>query len=154
MGFSLTGLIIIIVTLFPNLLFIKYPPKNAPLNLSDASPVLTVIENIGRYAFFIILIFSKSNYQNAKINLWLIFIIITILCYYCLWIKYVIKGKYFYLLFEPLWFIPIPMAVFPILTFGFTALWGKSIYLGFAVLIFGIGHLINSWNSYIITKNT
>jgi hypothetical protein len=43
------------------------------------------------------------------------------------------------------------MAIFPVFAFGFAALWGKSIYLGLAVIILAIGHFVNSWYTYKLT---
>jgi len=152
MGFSSIGLAIILIIFAPNLLYIKYSPKDIPDDLRAVSGVFTALERVGQTAFFIILILSKNNYQNIKINIWFVLMVISITVYYGLWIRYITKGKYFSLLFKPIWRIPIPMAIFPVLAFGFAALLGKSIYLGLAIVVFAIGHFVNSWNSYIRTK--
>jgi hypothetical protein len=152
MGFSYIGLAILLIIFAPNLLYIKYSPKDIPGNMKDVSILFTALERAGQAAFFIILILSKNNYQNIKVNMWFVLMMLSIVIYYGLWIRYVVKGKYFSLLFSPLWIIPIPMAIFPVLAFGFAALLGKSIYLGITVVVFAIGHFANSWNSYIRTK--
>jgi hypothetical protein len=77
--------------------------------------------------------------------------VLCIIAYYSLWIRYVIKGKDFSLCFKPLGLLPIPMAIFPVFAFGFAALWEKSIYLGLAVIILAIGHFVNSWHTYKLT---
>lgn len=51
-------------------------------------------------------------------------------------------------LFQPV-FIPIPMAILPVFAFLFAAVGGKSVLLGFATVIFAIGHIVNSWHTYI-----
>jgi hypothetical protein len=152
MGFSSMGLAIVSLIFAPNLLYVKYPPKDIPKGLKDVNMFFTLLERVGQTAFFIILVLSKNNYKNTKANIWFILMVISIIVYYALWIRYVIKGKYFSLLFKPIWIIPIPMAIFPVLAFGFAALLGKSVYLGITVIIFAIGHFVNSWNSYLRTK--
>lgn len=152
MGFSSIGLTIILIIFAPNLLYVKYSPKDIPNDLKDVSVFFTMLERGGQVAFFIILVLSKNNYQTIKINMWFVLMVINIIGYYALWIRYVIKGHYFSLLFKPIWIIPIPMAIFPVLAFGFASLLGKSIYLGIAVVVFSIGHFVNSWNSYMRTK--
>lgn len=69
--------------------------------------------------------------------------------YYSFWIRYVIKGRDFLLLFEPFGILPIPMAIFPVTALAIAALWSKSILISIImVLIFAIGHLKNSWHTY------
>ncbi len=48
-----------------------------------------------------------------------------------------------------LWLIAIPLAVFPVLAFGFAALWGRSPLLGVAAVVLAIGHWAVSWNTYV-----
>jgi hypothetical protein len=153
MGFSLVGFIIVVVIMIPNLLYIKYPPKELPTDLKDVSILYTILERSGQGAFFIILIVSKNNYQDPKLNILFLLMFICIIVYYYLWLRYALRGTYFSQLFEPLWIIPIPMAIFPVLAFGFAALWGSSIYLGAAVVMFAIGHFTNSWNNYKRSKD-
>lgn len=151
MGFSIIGLCIATFIFLPNLLFIIYPPKNVPKELMDAGILFTVLERIGQVGCIVILVISKVNYQNISIDYCFTLMVLCIIAYYSLWIRYVIKGKDFSLCFKPLGFLPIPMAIFPVFAFGFAALWGKSIYLGIAVIILAIGHFVNSWHTYKLT---
>ena len=48
--------------------------------------------------------------------------------------------------------VPIPMAIVPILAFGFIAIWGKSGWLGIVTVLFSIGHIVNSWHTYSSIK--
>jgi len=77
--------------------------------------------------------------------------VICIVAYYGLWIRYVVVGRGFSSLFSFI-SIPIPMAILPILAFGFIAMWGKSIWLGVASIVFAIGHIANSWYTYSYVK--
>ena len=151
MGFSITGLLFAIIILAPNLLMIVLPPHNVPAELSDAGIVFTILERVGQIACLLILVISKTNFQNRSISLWFILSAICIACYYGLWIRYVATGRDFASLFNPV-LIPIPMAVLPVLAFGFMAIWGKSIWLGFADVLFAVGHIANSWTTYNVIK--
>ncbi|WP_218059063.1 hypothetical protein [Orenia metallireducens] len=140
------------VVLLPNLLFVIFPPKNIPNGLQDVHLFFTIIERIGIIAFIVILLTSNVSFINLNINLFLLLMILCIVVYYSLWLRYVLKGQDFSLLFTPLLFIPIPMAIFPVSYFLFASFWINSIYLAITTLIFAIGHFVNSWNSYIHTK--
>lgn len=151
MGFSITGLLIAIFIFIPNLLLIIYPPKNVPDVLNDAGILFNVLERIGQVGCLLLLSTSKNNYQNISIDVWFVLMILCTIFYYSLWIRYVVKGQIFLLLFKPLIFLPIPMAIFPVLAFAFAALWGKSIYLGILVIFLALGHFANSWHTYKMT---
>ena len=152
MGFSIIGLLIAGFIFLPNLLFIIFPPKNVPDGLKDAGIIFTVLERIGQVGCLVILVISKDNYLNVNIDIWFILMALCVMLYYSLWTRYVIKGHDFMLCFKPLVFLPIPMAIFPVFAYGFAALWGKSINLGIAVVLLAIGHFVNSWHTYKLTK--
>ncbi len=148
MGFSSIGTLIALSIFAPNLLMIIYPPKNVPDGPKDEGKLHTLLERIGQVGCIGILVTSRDHYQNLKFNLWAVLIALSIAAYYCLWIRYVVKGQDYKLLWEPVWYIPIPMAVFPVCAFGFAAVWGNSIWLGIVAVCFAIGHFANSWQSY------
>lgn len=148
MGFSIIGTIIAIAIFIPNLLMIKFPPNKAPKDLKDAGIIFTVLERIGQVGCILILVISKNNFERLTINIWTVFMGSCLLIYYFLWARYVVKGQEYKLLWEPLSFIPIPMAVFPVGAFLFAAILGKSIWLSILVVFLGIGHFANSWHSY------
>ncbi|MDH6429124.1 MULTISPECIES: hypothetical protein [Paenibacillus] len=152
MGFSLIGTLIAMVILAPSLLMIKFPPDHVPSGLKDAGIVYTLLERVGQLGCIAILAISKDNFENVEFGIWaaLIFVFITI--YYGLWIRYMVKGQQFRLLWAPLLFLPIPMAVLPVCAFGFAAIWGRSFWLGIAVICLAIGHFANSWHSYQYSK--
>lgn len=152
MGFSIIGLLIAMFIFLPNLLFVILPPKNVPDGLKDAGIIFTVLERIGQVGCLLILAISKDNFQNVNIDIWFVLMALCLILYYSLWIRYVVKGHDFSFAFRPLLILPIPMAIFPVFAFGFAALWGKSIYLGIAVVLLAIGHFVNSWHTYKLTK--
>lgn len=152
MSFSVIGLFIVISIFFPNFLFIIFPPKNVPNGLASAGAIYTALERIGQIGCISILAISKNNYENITINIWFIMMALCIIMYWILWMRYIIKGQDFLLCFKPLVFLPIPMAIFPVLAFAFAALWGGSIYLMITTVFLAIGHFANSFNTYKLIK--
>lgn len=153
MGFSLLGTLMALILLAPSMLMIKFPPENVPAGVRDAGSVFIILERIGQLGCIGILAISKDNFQHVKFGILAALIVLFIMIYYGLWIRYIVKGQQFKLLWDPLVFIPIPMAVIPVCAFGLAAIWGKSIWLSLAVVCLAIGHLANSWQSYKLTKD-
>lgn len=147
MGFHFISVVFLSVILLPNLLFYVFKPKDIP-TIKKEPIVLTIIENIGRITSFIIPLIYGKQISNQDFNYLTIIMLIFILVYYICWVRYFIKGRKFSLLFNPLWHIPIPMAIFPLLYFLFMSIWIQSLILGIAVVIFAIGHLSISWITY------
>ncbi|MGN7398591.1 hypothetical protein ACTHO0_01955 [Cytobacillus praedii] len=152
MGFSLIGFIIVISILTPNFLFIAFPPQNIPIEIKDTAIILTIAERIGQGSCMLLLVISKTNFEETNINIWFFLMIVCISFYYFLWIRYFVQGRTYSTAFKSLGFIPVPMAIFPVLAFGFAAIWGKSIWLGISVIILAFGHITNSWIIYQYTK--
>lgn len=153
MGFSFIGTLIAMIILAPSLLMIIFPPKNVPAGLKDAGTFYTFLERVGQLGCIGVLVSSRDIYENVNYGIWAALIVICIVVYYGLWIRYMVKGREFRLLWDPLVFIPIPMAVLPVCAFGFAAIWGRSVWLGMAVVCLAIGHLTNSWHSYQYDKD-
>ncbi|WP_117169478.1 hypothetical protein [Paraliobacillus sediminis] len=147
MGFSLTGLLLAVLILVPNLLILIFPPTNK-LSKSDAGFLFTLLERVGQVSCIFILVMSKENYQSINIDSLFVLFGLCILFYYGLWIRYVVKGHDFKLLYKPIVLIPIPMAVFPVFAFFFVSLWSQSTYLVLAVILLAVGHFVNSWHTY------
>ncbi len=146
-NFNWKGLIIIILSLLPSVIMSVLPPKNAPIPPVKGNTILTILETLGRIAFLAILLFSKKSFEK-KVDIWFILMCVFGLLYYIGWLRYFCFGRTYELLYKPLWFIPIPLALFPVLAFIFTAIWGRSILLGTFVAVLAIGHLPQSYLYY------
>ena len=149
MGFSFIGTLIGILILAPSILFfIKFPPKNIPVDSTNPGVIYTILERIGQIGCLTVLVMSKDNFHSVRVNAWMLLMLLCIIVYYSLWIRYVVKGQDYSWLWKPLLFIPIPLAIFPVCAYGFAALWGKSVWLGIAALTLAVGHLTVSYHSY------
>ena len=149
MGFSIVGTVIGILIIFPSIIFFTlFPPKNVNNNIKEPSNIFVILERIGQVACLMSLVISKDFFQLSNINVFVILMVVCILIYYGLWIRYVVCGRDSILMSKPFLFIPIPGAVFPVGVFGFAALWGGCIWLGISTVILAIGHFAVTWNSY------
>ncbi len=148
MKFSLAGLLISLAILAPNLLMILLPPKEVPSGAKDAGPVFTILERLGQAGCFVLPMLVGASFNGRALDLWFVLMAFCVMVYWALWVRYATNGRGFRLLFEPVLGIPMPMAVFPVLAFGFAAAWGRSVWLGAAVIALAIGHLANSWRAW------
>lgn len=153
-GFSFVGLIIFLLPMMINMVYVIYPPKNniEEDNENKKASILEIIENSTRIAYVIILcilISNKSlNYRSPLLYISGVFLVL----YYIVWIRYFIGGRDVKLLGKKFLFIPLPLAVFPVLYFIFAALWMNN-YLAVAVMcIFGIAHNIISYESFYVKE--
>lgn len=95
------------------------------------------------------LVFSKGWFDGRRIDLFALLMALAIVVDYGAWLRLMLSGRTFVSMWRPLWFIAIPLAVFPVLAFGFAALWGRSPLLGVAAVVLAIGHWAVSWNTYV-----
>jgi len=150
MVFSIVGTIIGILIVIPSIIFFTiYPPKNVNVDIKEPPKVFIILERLGQATCLMSLVISKNFFKLSNINIFMVLMIICILIYYGLWIRYVICGRDSILMLKPFLFVPIPGAFFPVCAFGFAALWGSYIWLGISTIILAIGHFTVSWNSYI-----
>ena len=75
------------------------------------------------------------------------YVVIPIL-YYIVWIRYFAGGRDVALLNRPFLFVPMPLAVFPVLYFLCAALWLHNIPAAIMMMIFGAAHLTVSIQSF------
>lgn len=149
MGFSWLGTAISIVMILPSIIFFTaFPPVNMPEGLREAPVIFTILEKIGQVACFGLLALSKDRLRLDRVNMWAVLMLVCIVIYYGLWLRYISAGQEFSSLWTPFLGIPIPLAVIPVLAFGFAALWGRSLWLGAASVILAIGHITVTWVSY------
>lgn len=149
-NFSCKGTIIVVISLLPSTVMVFFPPVNQS-KIQGKIP-LTILEITGRIAIIFILLFAKNSFER-KIDIWFILMCIFGLIYYVGWIRFFFSGRTYELLYKPLFFIPIPLAIFPILAFTFAAIWGRNIFLGIAVFVMAVGHIPQSCIYYSRIKN-
>ncbi|MCX8129463.1 MAG: hypothetical protein N3I35_05105 [Clostridia bacterium] len=148
------GILVPIAIAIPNLLSLVLPPVNIPKNLPKESKPFVILERLGQIGVFLTPLFYKFD-LSSKINT--IFFVLMVLClfvYYTGWARFFIVKREFSVLFAPLWGIPDPLAISPILAFVFASKVLDSLPLFIAALVLAAGHIPITINLYKKTKNT
>lgn len=143
LGFSYTGLIFLIMLVIPNLLWTKNQPKDYDKYVGNEDRLLLIFERIGEVLVSVLcLIFSDFNIE--MITSWSIILFMAALLmilYEMYWIRYFKSNKAMSDFYSSFLGIPVAGATLPVMAFGLLAIYGKNIFLGFAVIILGIGHI-------------
>ena len=139
----LIGTLIAAAVLLPNLLLVAFPPRN-DLPQPRVGFVFVALERAGQLGCLVLLIFAPGEFSQP---IWGVLVAASIALYWGLWSRY-LASRNARALFAPLGFIPIPMALFPVLAFAFSAAWAESLSLAAATVVLAVGHLTVSWRSY------
>ncbi len=149
------GTILTIIVLLPNLIVLIFPPKEEPPKYEESMVLrgMTVIEQIGRAIVFITPLFYSINF-NTNYQLFSLYsLIIAIAFYYVGWLRYLLYGRLYKLLFEPMLGVPIPMAISPVIFFLFSSIVLDTWLLFIGTIFLAVGHIYVSYHSYNQIKN-
>jgi len=136
-GFSPIGLIISLAVLVPNLLLLMFPPRT-PIPRAEVARPLTWLERGGQA---LCLVVPAMTLPGTAVHWWAAPTLGCLVLYYALWGRYVVTGRSVAALYRPLWRVPVPMAIVPVLVFLGAAAWLSNVWIAAAALIFAIGHL-------------
>ena len=146
--FSWIGLIIFILPMLINIVFFMVHPAEEMQTNKQVNRMIEMVEQVTRmlYAIEICILVStkKIEVKSPYLYLGIVFLVL----YYIVWIRDFAGGMKTELMCKSFMFVPIPLAVFPVLYFIFAALW---LHNGLAVItmcIFGIAHYIVSVQSF------
>lgn len=109
----------------------------------DENKVLVWLERIGQaLVSTIVLIFSDFNVQGWSLwTIWLVAAVIFMLMYELWWIRYFRSSKTLADFYSSYAGIPVAGASLPIIAFFLLGIYGQVVWLLFAVIILGIGHI-------------
>ncbi|WP_244928456.1 hypothetical protein [Nocardioides sp. W7] len=144
MTFSWTGLALAAAILVPNALLVLFPPREGLTALTSAGPSV-VLERLGQVGC---LGASVLWGEDRGAAVWGGAALLLVVAYVALWLRYLVTGRHVLSLFEPVWGLPVPMAVLPVAAFACGALWSGSPWLAVATVVLAAGHLPNSWRTY------
>ncbi|GAA2225685.1 hypothetical protein N1031_04395 [Herbiconiux moechotypicola] len=137
MGFSPIGLIVSLAVLAPNLLLLPFPPRDQPA-ARRIPPVLTWVERAGQGLCLVV----PAITEPGAVVWWWAPVVAAALAGYCaLWLRYLLRGRSHALLFEPVWRIPVPMALLPVVAFLATAAWLGNPWIALAAVVLAAGHI-------------
>ena len=146
--FSIIGLIVFILPMIINVVYFMFPPLNTTETPKEENAILSMIEQGSRILFAILICILVSNkkvdYQSPMLYLSILFLVL----YYIVWLRYFIGMREERLLGESFLFVPMPLAVFPVLYFLFAALWLHNYPAAVIMIIFGVAHNMISYQSF------
>jgi len=139
------NLLFIGLILLPNIISVIFQPVNVPEQSVRPSwwTAVIVVEWIGRLGIFVLPMFWEIRFERSTV-LFLMPVCMMIALYYAGWIRFFMRGRDFSLMFAPLFGIPVPMAVSPVLAVAFLGLAQNSWPVLAAAVIMALGHIPES----------
>lgn len=145
--FSILGTIIFILPMLINMVYFTIPAPAQSGAITEVPKWIESIEQVTRILFAVVLCIlvsnQKVNFKSPYLYIGLIFLIL----YYIVWIRYFLGGMERSLLAKSFFWVPMPLAIFPVLYFISEALWIKNYIAVFIMVIFGIAHYSVSYIS-------
>lgn len=142
-GFSYIGLLFLLMLFIPNIIYASNKSTFEPTLDADENKILVWLERIGQaLVTTIVLIFSDFNPRGWSLwTIWLVAAVIFMLMYELWWIRYFRSSKTLADFYSSYAGIPVAGATLPIIAFFLLGIYGQVVWLLFAVIILGIGHI-------------
>ena len=148
LGFSWIGLIVFLLPMLINIVYVILPPKNAPTTQQETNKILEIIEQPTRILYMLAIVFLVCKEKVDFTSIWMFVGLIFLALYYIVWFRYFLGGRDIELLGKAFLFVPMPLAVFPVIYFIFSAIWLNNYIAVLFMIIFGIAHNIISYKSF------
>ncbi len=141
------NLLVPLLAILPSLIYIFLPPKR-PVASVKVNVFITIFEKFGQVGVCVLPIFLPFHFSPIPV----VFMVVALLLYYLAWARYFATRKVSFL-YKPLFYIPLPLAVFPIIYFLFGALSFNAPMMYVSWLLLAIGHLGVTYKNYLATKS-
>lgn len=148
LSFSWVGLVVFALPMLINIAYVVFPPAGAPASPKNGTRWLEAIEKISRIAYFLLLTFLAREGAVDWKSIWLLLAGVFLVLYYLVWIRYFVGGREIALLGRSFLFVPLPLAVFPVLYYLFAAVWMGNAPAAVMMVIFGAAHITVSALSF------
>ena len=147
-SFSWIGLVIFALPMLINIAYIMFPPAGKAEQAAAVTHWVEIVEQISRiaYLFVVTLLVSRENLSFRSV--WLSLAAVFLVLYYAVWLRYFVGGREIALLSRSFLFVPMPLAVFPVLYFLCAAIWLHNLPAAIIMVIFGAAHLAVSLQSF------
>ena len=148
LSFSWVGLVVFALPMLINIAYAVFPPVGKAEQGAVVSHWIEIVEQISRIAYLaaITLLVSREPIQSRSVPLWLAALFLIL--YYAVWIRYFAGGREIALLNRVFLFVPMPLAVFPVIYFLCAAVWLHNLPAVILMTIFGAAHLTVSIQSF------
>lgn len=131
-----------------SLVYAAFPPAGEPQPPAPVTRWVEIVEQASRIAYLLAVTFLVSRTPVSVRSTWFFLAVAFLLLYYAVWIRYFVFGRDVALLERMFLFVPMPLAVFPVLYFLCAALWLHNVPAAVLMVIFGATHLTVSLQSF------
>ena len=147
-SFSWIGLVIFTLPMLINIAYVMFPPAGKLEQTTAVTHWIEIIERISRIAYLFAVTLLVSLDCPSVRNGWLYFAAAFLILYYAVWLRYFMGGREIALLERSFLFVPMPLAVFPVLYYLCAAIWMHNLPAAIIMVIFGAAHLTVSIQSF------
>ena len=148
-SFSWVGLVVFALPMLINIAYAVFPPAGEPEPPAPVTHWVETVEQVSRIAYLLAVTFLVSRKPVNWHSIWFFLAAVFLILYYAVWIRYFALGREVALLNRAFLFVPMPLAVFPVLYFLCAAVWLHNLPAAILMVIFGAAHLTVSIQSFL-----
>ena len=148
-SFSWVGLTVFALPMLINIAYAVFPPAGEPESPAPVTHWVETVEQVSRIAYLLAVTLLVSRTPVNRQSVWLFLAAVFLLLYYAAWIRFFALGRDVALLRRAFLFVPMPLAVFPVLYYLCAAVWLHNVPAAILMVIFGAAHLTVSIQSFL-----
>ena len=148
-SFSWVGLVVFALPMLINIAYVMFPPAGEAKPPAPVTHWVEIVEQVSRIAYLLAVTLLVSRRPVSWRSAWLFLAAVFLILYYAVWIRYFALGREIALLKRAFLFVPMPLAVFPVLYFLCAAVWLHNIPAVILMVIFGAAHWTVSIQSFL-----
>lgn len=111
------GLVIFALPMVINIFYVVFPPADNPEKQEKSAKWIEIIEQVSRIFYLLAVTFLVSENALDVRSFWLYLAAFFLILYYAVWVRYFAGGRRTGLLNRAFLFVPMPLAIFPVLYF-------------------------------------
>lgn len=148
-SFSWVGLVVFALPMLINIAYVMFPPAGEAKPPAPVTHWVEIVEQVSRIAYLLAVMLLVSRRPVSWRSAWLFLAAVFLILYYAVWIRYFALGREIALLKRAFLFVPMPLAVFPVLYFLCAAVWLHNVPAVILMVIFGAAHWTVSIQSFL-----
>lgn len=148
LSFSWVGLVVFALPMLINIAYVLFPPTGEASSSKSVTRRVEITEAVSRIVCLFLLTFLVNKNPLKPKSIWLLAAVVFLLLYYIVRIRYFIGGRNVALLGQPFLFVPIPLAIFPVVYYLCAAIRMVNIPAAVAMSVFGAAHITVSIQSF------
>ncbi len=148
-SFSWVGLVVFALPMLINIAYVMFPPAGEAKPPAPVTHWVEIVEQVSRIAYLLGVTLLVSRRPVSWRSAWLFLAAVFLILYYAVWIRYFALGREIALLKRAFLFVPMPLAVFPVLYFLCAAVWLHNVPAVIPMVIFGAAHWTVSIQSFL-----